>query len=1753
MGRPLPAGTDYDLLLPSLRLERPWAMARPGQGNVTALTRGAQPAVTLPVGGGIAGPHADPAEGEPWRCVTDLIARYYHENADTVAVTDGRAVLRYGELGDQVAGLAGALVGHGVGAGDVICVVVDRGMDFVRVALAAWWIGAAYLPLSPDHPADWRGEMARRCGAAITVGRGPVSLGATSSHLDLDHHRADVAPAPPPVPLRSTDLAYVIPTSGSTGEPKLVMIEHGGVRNLIRAQADYLDDLGPGSRVLQFAHPSFDSAVFEMLLALAHGGRLELIEASQTSGESLATVLMDRRVTHAVLPAAVLRTLEPGRFRDLKVVLSVGDVCLPETARRWSAHHRFINGYGPTETTVAATLHTCTGGDDEADLVPIGRSITGCQLWLLDDELRPAPTGAVGEICLGGAGVGRGYLGQPEVTAQRFVTNPFSAVPGARLYRTGDLGRMRADGAVEFLGRQDAQVKVRGARIELGQVEAALAAQRGVRDAVAVADASPGNPERRLLAYVRVDPAAGPALTGEDLRRLLARRVPRYLVPEQIIVVERWPLTTSGKVDRAGLPRPSRATALSADPPRTPTERAVAEIAVMLLGTSELGIHDNLLDLGWHSLLGAQLVARIRERFDRRIEQSAVLDHPTIAGIAAELDAQPGTALTATPPSRAPDGTAPAPSYAQQRVWLMHKLNEAARAYNSQAVLRLSGELDRSAFNASLSDLVRRHDVLRSRFPETDGGLRVEIDPPWTVELDVQDLTVYPEGERAALVGAGVRDLVSRPFNLPVDRPFRWLLLRTGPREHVFVHVEHHIIHDGWTFNLFVRELIEGYVDYQRHGVVRRPELAVRYYDYARWQRDWCAGPEGGEHRSFWRDALAGADTVLRLPRRDVSDRREFHGEAPRLEIDAVLAGRLAGLSARSGCSLFVTLLSAYFVLLHRYTGQTDLLVGSAVANRRWRDTEKVLGMFVNTLVLRGQMDGDPTFTELLDRVHRMSLSALDHSELPFEMMFEASGATRQPGVNPLIQTMFSFHDSQLGPLSAAPFDLTLIEGLSNGSVKFDLEVIVVPRYDEPGHIGRRPGAVLRVPRSEGPVTGSPASSLRGITLAWQFDSDLFEPAFIDGMLDAYREVLKGVVENADRPVSQLPLVDKHLTRELVRRGPVVPAPSEWLPDLVLAWARRAPDAPAVSSGRRILTYRQLTDEAAVLARRLRVAGVGYRDVVAVCLPPSVEMVVAYLGAALAGAAYLPLDPGHPDTRLSFMIAETRAVAVVTAASRADRFVGVTAVLIDDFVRDVSNSAVDISLPPRRGDDPAYVIYTSGSTGGPKGVQVDHRALAARLYGLPALELRPGDRMLAIASPAFDISVLEIWAPLINGAEVHLPEPGWDLTTLTALLTERQFTHTLMSATVLHQLVRHAPEALDGMRQILVGGDVLSPAVVRTLQARGVAGLVNTYGPTETVVFATAVPLSTWSERESPTIPIGAAVSNTHLVVVDEGLNPVPDGAVGEICIGGAGLARGYLGDPAQTEQRFVPDPFTAEAPGRLYRTGDLGRWLPGDVLEFLGRKDEQLKIRGVRVELGEVRAALTRLPGVTDALVLGDGEDPDDRRLVGYVLPGPNADLDGSSLRRALALDLPGQLVPDVITLVNTWPLTSSGKIDRGQLPNPSPRSGSAYVPPRTTDEERLADVAAELLEVDRVGVHDNLFELGMHSLMGMRLAVRATAVLHREIGLAAVLAHPTVAALCTAALARPTSGPPITRLPRTDPLGSADVDRNVERPGQR
>ncbi|RYZ44182.1 MAG: amino acid adenylation domain-containing protein [Myxococcaceae bacterium] len=1706
----LVTGTEYERLLSSLRLKSPWALEghTPEEAR-RGLDGGAQAARVQ--GGRI--------DHGPWRSVVEVIAAQCRRHADRVALSDGASETTYARLEERTRALAASLRSRGIGRGDVVAVVLERGPAFVELVIAVWRVGAAYLPLAPSHPQAWREDILRRVGAALVVGP-PASEVPGVPFLDSGADAGSGVAAVEDTVLVPEDLAYIICTSGSTGEPKLVMIEHRGVANLLHAQRDFLGALGPDTRVLPFFHPSFDASLFDLLMALPNGGRLETLDASPLSGEPLARVLVDRRITHAVLPATVLRTLQPGGFPDLQVVMSTGDVCLPETARQWGAHHRFVNGYGPTEVTVASTLQAVHAVERER--VPIGRPLSNLHVVILDEHLRLVPDGVPGELCIGGEGVGRGYLGRPGLTAERFIPDAFGPVPGGRLYRSGDLGRWLPDGTLEFLGRRDDQVKVRGARIELGQVEAALAALPDVRDAVALID----DTRERLLGYVM--PVTGAALSGEAVRAELRLRLPGYLVPDVVVVVEAWPLNTSGKVDRARLPRPPRLERADYQPPASPAEEALAGIAATLLGMERVGREDNLFELGGHSLFATQLVARVRRVLGAQLELSAVLQSPTVARLAAHL--QQGQGGVDLGPRGGAAGTALVPSFGQERVWLMHKLNPDARAYHTQAVFRLAGVLDLAALEASLTDIVRRHDVMRTRFPEVDGELRCELEAPWAVEVPVQDFRGVDEALLATRVGEAVRDAVQAPFALAEGRPFRWRLLRLGAEEHVFVHVEHHIVHDGWSFNVFVRELLNGYAEHVRQGQVRRPALAVQYNDYARWQREWVGTDAAEAQRRFWRQELEGAETRLQLPRRAAPRGRRFRGVAPRVELDGDLARRLQALADRNHTSLFTTLLSAFFVLLHRYTGSRDLLVGSSVANRRWQDTEGLLGMFINTVVLRGRLDGDPSFEEFLARMRRTTLEVFDHQELPYEQIFAESPARHQGGFNPLMQTMFNFHDSSVGTLDASPLEVSFVEGLGNGSAKFELAVVAVPLYAQAGHIQRLAGDVVSIPRSQAPVRSSPRASLSGILLSWEFDSDLFEEFFITGMLSAYQQLLRSIVAAPDTRVSRLALMNAADQRALVSVGARQEAPTYQVHELLARWTRLAPDAPAVTSGASVLTYAALTHQAETLAHHLRGLGVDPGALVAVCIPRSAELVVAQLGSLMAGAAFLSLDPKAPAAYLESLVQDAGARALVTTAALVGRLTGLPTVVLDDLAPKSGPP-----LPMASPSDLAYVLYTSGSTGRPKGVQIEHRSVVSLLHRTALAEdLGPGKTMLAMASVSFDVSVLEVWGALLNGAAVHFLPTDWDVPSLARCLIDHRITHAVIPPVVLPRLAVEFPEAFAALDRVLVGGEVFPPEAFRTLQREGFTKLTNAYGPTEITVMASGYKLDDGHDPEATNVPIGRALFNAHVVVLDAHGQVAPPGAVGEICIGGDGVARGYRGRPELTAERFVPDPFAAHPGARLYRSGDLGRWLPGGIIEFLGRRDEQVKVRGFRVELAEVRAALAGHPGVADTLALIDsrGEEP---RLVGYVVAEAGVPVSAQAVREDLMRRLPGHLVPSEVMVLEAWPLTPHRKVDRARLPTTTARSPDApFTAPRTEFEVRIAAVVAELLGVARVDVHESLLALGMHSLQAMRLASRLGRMMGREVGLATILMGPTVAQLADALTVAPAAATTIKRLPR-------------------
>ncbi|MFC9327360.1 amino acid adenylation domain-containing protein [Kitasatospora sp. NPDC057015] len=1779
-GPVLPTGAEYERLLCALRLETPWAVAGLDPAEAAA-DRPAEPRS-----------EAAPVRAETWESVVEVIDRIARSDGDRIALGDGQQTCTYRQLLARTERLAARLRTAGVRRGDVVAVTLERGSAFAEVALAVWRAGGAFLPLKPGDPLAWREQAARASGARVAVAASSDPAWPGVAHLvwpeaetdRKDPERRDeledrdapedrdtpegrvtpedrdtpdglagsgpASPTSPEVPAPG-DLAYLIATSGSTGEPKLVMLEHRGVANLVRAQAETLPALGPGSRVLQFSHPTFDGAVFDLLLALAHGGRLEAITDAETSGEPLAAALRRRRVTHAVLPAAVLRTLGSERFDDLDVVLSVGDVCLPETARLWSTRHRFFNGYGPSETTVCATLHQGDAGSG-AERVPLGRPVGGVRVVVLDDELRPVPVGEVGELCIGGAGVGRGYLGRPAQTAEAFVPDPFSAVPGARLYRTGDLGRLLPGGGTEFLGRRDNELKIRGVRIRLDDIQNALAALPGVRDAVAVAAGAAGQGDRNLVGYAVAEPGHRP--TGAGLRAELARRLPAHLLPGAVLVLDAWPLTASGKVDRSRLPDPHAAGDYRAA--RTPAEEVLTSLAADLFGLDRVGRDDSFLALGGNSLLATRFAARAEAALGRRLPLAALLSGATLAELAtagepaAAEDGEPLPPAVPGPVRGRPDGARRVPSFAQERIWLMQELRPDSLAYHAQAALRIGGPLDPDTLSAALTDLVRRHEVLRSRFHNDGGRLRCTVEPPAPVELPLLDLSDRPADLQGKLLGEAVERFVVRPFALDGEPLVRWLLIRLGEQEHVLVHAEHHLVHDGWSFNVFLRELVEGCLDHQRYGEIRRPEPEIQYYDHARWQREWCGGPEAQRQRDFWRRELDGASTMLPLPRRASAAGRRFVGAAPRVEIDAELARALEALGRRHGHSLYAVLLAAFFALLARSTGADDVLVGSGVANRRWQNTEDLMGMFVNTVVLRGRTADDPAFAALLDRVGQTVRTALDHQDLPFEDILAQSRAEHVPGVNPLVQASFSFHDAMPGRLGAAPFSLDVIEGLGTGSAKFDLNLIAFPRYYAAGCIGRGPGNVLRVPASDGPVPPSPAAALDGITVSWEFDSDQLEAGFVTGLMRAYQEILRAVVRAPQTVLSELALVSDEQRERLLRRalGRQDEPSADRVPEVVAEWVARTPEAPAVSADDQDLTYRQLWSRASELAAVLGEAGVGRGDVVALHLPRSARLVVAMLATLMAGAGSLTLDPTHPSARLAALLEDSGARTVLADPDDAAQVpVGRWQVLTPR--PDPSSTPPPGAPAPGSPRDLAHVVYTSGSTGRPKGVQIEHRSLVARLRSSDMAAPSPGRRVLATNATVFDVFTMEVWSALLNGAALHLLPAAAGPQEIARRIVRHDISHLTLVTPLLRVMTETAPDALARLQALVVGGDTAPPDAVRAALELGTRRLFNSYGPTEVTVYATAFEASA-AERIGSEVPVGRPVSNSHTVLLDDRLNLVPDGFVGEICVGGPGVARGYLGRPAETAERFVPDPYSPEPGARLYRTGDRGQWLPDGNLRFLGRLDHQVKIRGFRIEPEEVRAALTALAGVREAEVVAHRAGEPEARLVGYAQPEPGVLLEPAALRAALTGLLPGHLVPESVLIVESWPRGATGKVDRSRLPVPPPPTVTTQGRPADHGPvaEVLARVLAELLELPEIGADDDFFQLGGHSLLAMRYAAKAGRALERDIDLATVLAHPTVARLSAAlhtAAAPPALAEPLRRLPRRIPDAAARAPR--------
>ncbi|MEU5843665.1 non-ribosomal peptide synthase/polyketide synthase [Rhodococcus sp. NPDC047139] len=1631
---------------------------------------------------------------------------------DEPALREGSRTVTYRDLDERSTRLARVLRAHGAGPETFVALGIARSIESVTAMWAITKSGAAFVPVDPHYPAERVAFMLDDCGAAfgVTTGAHRPQLPDTVPWLlldDLDPTVPDGAADHPaavrldhPAAVRLDHPAYLIYTSGSTGRPKGVLTTHRSLDNFARDQRARFGG-GPGAKVMHVSSPSFDASIFEYLLAFGTGATLVVVPPHVVGGAELGRVLRDQQVTHGFITPAALASLDPAdltAFTDLAVG---GEAWPADLQTVWAPGRRLVDAYGPTEATIMAAISDPLTVDDPLTL---GGPLRGVHAVVLDPALRPVPFGVPGELYLAGWGLARGYHARPGLTAARFVADPYGHA-GERMYRTGDLVRWvgdleAGDLRIEYIGRTDFQIKIRGFRVELGEIDAVLAAHPSVGFAVTVAHPAPSG-ETVLVAHLH--PAPGTEIDPAQLKQHVAEHLPSHMVPTVVSVLDEIPLTPVGKLDRAALPAPELGGDRDHPAPTDPLEALLAAELGEVLGIDRLGVDDNFFDLGGNSLLATRAVARLGDRLGRPVPVRTLFDAPTVAALAARLADRPAAGdrdSADTGPQLGPVA-APRPQHvplspAQQRLWFINQFDPTSAAYNIPLAIRLSGHLSPAALGAALHDLLARHESLRTVYPASAAGPHQRILAAADAPLP---LDVVPADEDS--VHTAIADFLGGGFDVTVDIPVRARVFSFDRDDHLAVLVVHHIAADGGSTGPLARDLMIAYAARSRGEPPAFPPLPVQYADYTLWQLDRLGDPAtpgslAADQSAYWRERLTGLPEVLTLPTdRPRPPQQSFRGDITRFTVDADLLTRLQRLAAEHHSTVFMTVHAAFAVLLARLSGSDDIAVGTPVAGRGHRALDDLVGMFVNTVVLRTPVPAQTGFADLLDAVTDRDLDAFDHADLPFDRVVETLAPTRSTAHSPLFQVSLEFHTAEL-PAVELPHLSVRGVSLDPTVCNFDLELLV----------GQNP---------EG-----------GLDAAFVYATDLFDAATVHAFADRFVRLLHAITDTPHRPVGDLDLLTDTEHAALVpARGPA-PEPALVWPHLLDTAVATAPETVAVTDGTQALSYRELDARANRLARLLLARGAGPEQVVALAIPRSPESITAVWATVRSGAAFVPVDPTYPAERIAFMLDDSAArIGITVAAHRPALPDEVDWLVLDDLDPTAGSAAAigDADRPaPLRPDHPAYLIYTSGSTGRPKGVAVTHRGLASLAREeRDRLQVTPDARVSHLASPSFDASIFEQMMALCAAATLVIVPPqvyGGD--DLAAVLRAQRVTHAFITPTALASL---DPPTVPDLHTLLVAGEALPPELVA--RWAGTHRVFDAYGPTEaTIMTSLGAPL-----QVGEPVTIGTPSRGFTALVLDARLRPVPVGVAGELYVAGPGLARGYHARPALTAARFVPDPTGAGE--RMYRTGDLVRWTADHRLDFVGRTDFQIKIRGFRVELGEIDAALTAHPQVVFAHTLGHTAPSGQQVPVSYIRLAPAAAATAADVKTFVAQHLPPHMVPAVITVVDTVPLTPAGKLDRDALPAPDfAAPAGSYRAPVTELEELVTAAFAEHLGLDRVGTDDDFFDLGGTSLLATRLLPALGERLGRRVPIAAIFTHPTPAELAAA-------------LGSADP-GAADVD---------
>jgi amino acid adenylation domain-containing protein len=1701
----------------------------------------------------------------------DLLHSFFFEQAlrrpDQTAVITPTRTLRYKDLQNRANQAAHWLRQRGAHPNSLVAVIMEKGWEQVVGVLGVLASGAAYLPIDATLPKE---------RLAYILEHGQVSLALTQSWHDrkiewpegiqrfcvdqadqLALNESCLEPVQKP-----GDLAYVIYTSGSTGLPKGVVIDHCGAVNTI-LDINQRFQVKPEDRVLALSALNFDLSVYDVFGLLAAGGTIVMPEAfSERDPTHWAELVVKYGVTMwNTVPALMQMLVEylAGRSErlsdSLRLVMMSGDwipVDLPDRIKNMAVGVKVVGLGGATEASIWSILYPIEKVELSWKSIPYGRPMANQSFHVLNDALTPCPVWVPGQLYIGGIGLAKGYWRDEEKTQESFITHPRT---GERLYRTGDLGRFLPDGNIEFLGREDFQVKIGGYRIELGEIETAIVQHPRVK-AAAVMAAGDARRIKRLVAYVvpiresvsglkkEKNPPTADGAIADELMEFLRGKLPEYMVPASFVLIDSLPLSDNGKVDRKALSELGLGTASRKDyvAPQTSIESAIVEVWKEVLKLEQVGVHDDFFELGGHSLLATQVMSRINRQFNMQLPLRDLFEGRTAEALAKVIDLslrinEPGlqkpvialnqgseamvnvskqtSSSPLRPASRDRDSQL---SFSQQRLWFLDQFEPGNVAYNISETVRIRGTLNVTALEQGLSEIVRRHEALRTIFAAVEGQPFQQILPPEPLTLFKVDLRLLPDNEREAETQRLITEEAMHIFNLANSPLFRATLLQRSEEEYSLLLTMHHIISDGWSMEVLSRELWALYDAFSKGHPSPLAELPFQYADYAQWQREWFQGEEMEKQLRYWKERLAGAQPMLELP----TDRprpvvQSFRGaHHTKVLPDSLLEG-LQALSQESGVTLFMTLLAAFQLLLHRYTGQEDIVVGSPIAGRNRTEVENLIGLFVNTLVLRSDFKGNPTFRELLGQVREVALGAYEHQDLPFEKLVEELKPERQGSYSPLIQVMFALQNKpmesfQLSQLTISP------EILNNNSAQFDLTLLM-------------------------------DDNAKGFNTVLIYNPDLFDQTTIERMMGHFQTLIEGIVSTPELRVSELPLLlesERHQlfvtwndTRRSYPRGKCI---HQLFEDQVA----RTPKNVSVVCEDHQLTYFELNARANQLAHYLQKHGVGPDVMVGIYAERSLELAVGVLAVLKAGGAYVPLDTSCPRARLSFMIEDAQIPLLLTQKQFMPQIRhNAKIICLDEVDPDIGREIKDNPVSDVAPHHLAYLIYTSGSSGIPKGVMISHQALNNQMHWmLSTFPITEADRMLQSSPLGFDPSISQFFFPLLAGAKLILASPGGhqDCNHFIRLLSEQKVALLDIVPSMLRALLEQEEFGrCTSLKRVLCGGEVLPAELRKLFFDKMDAELYNMYGPTEATITSHFY-LCSAADAISGFVPIGRPIANTQTYILDNHLQPVPVGVTGELYIGGEGLARGYLNRPELTAEKFILHSFNNAPRVRLYRTGDLTRFLPDGNIEFIGRIDNQVKLRGFRIELGEIETVLKMHPAVNDAVALMREDQPGNKRIVAYVVLKSVRKPDDQEFRNFIQGKLPGYMVPSAFVVINSLPLTQNGKVERNALSVPDPTltvAKQSFLAPRDSLELYLAKIFEKLLCTMPVGIRDNFFELGGHSLLAIQVVSQIKKYVGRRIAVADLYSHPTVEQLAESIRSEGWSSPFVLLIP-FQPLGS-------------